>query len=308
MSAGNSALPIHLFFHDRSLEEPEICARNKKTRHKMNYPVISRPIHTWAAEDRPREKMMERGIQSLTDAELVATLLATGTREQSAISLARHIIEHFGGLANLSRAEAEALMQLNGVGQAKSATIMAAFELARRNLAQENRMVKFSGSPELSRYLIPKIGDLPYEVFYVIFLDRRNFFLGEKEMYRGGSAGVTVDARYLYKQVLASTASSIIVCHNHPSGRPTPSNTDDELTQHLVSISEVVGVPLIDHIIVTHKLWYSYADQGVLTSMKAKAKTAMQHIMPVKDDGRDSKPRRQHHSGKGRTYLGNLHR
>ena len=247
----------------------------------MNERIAQRPIHEWAAEDRPREKMIDKGIQSLTDAELVATLLSTGTRDQSAIALARTMIDHFGGLPRLSRAEANDLMQLNGIGKAKATTIMAAFELARRRLAHENSPFKFSCSKELSDYLMPKIGDLAHEVFYVLFADSRNHIIGEKELYRGGLTKVSVDANHLFKQAMSQSAFSIVIAHNHPSGRELPSESDDELTQHIVAVSRLVGIPVLDHLIVTHRTWYSYADHGLIEVMKTKADKILRDLTKI---------------------------
>ncbi len=237
----------------------------------MNTLTLQKPINEWAAEDRPREKMSQRGLSALTDVELVATLLASGTRELSAIDLARLLIDQFGGLHNLSRATMADLVRVRGVGIAKAATIMSAFELARRKMAAEHQPRRLDGSGALSRYLIPKIGELNYEVFYVIFLDRQNQVVGEKELFKGGLSHVAVDGCYVFQQAISHNASAVIVAHNHPAGSVRPSRADDELTQHLVAISRVVGITLIDHMIVSHRNWYSYADLGMLQAMSINA-------------------------------------
>jgi DNA repair protein RadC len=244
----------------------------------MIFPANRIPIHAWASEDRPREKLINQGIQYLTDAELLATLLATGTRDLSALSLARKLIDHFGGLPNLSRVDAKSLMRINGVGQAKASAIIAAFELGRRRNTHEARTLRFEGSNTLGRYLVPKIGDLPHEVFYIIYLDRNSNFLGEKEIYRGGMTSVSVDARHLFKEAMETDATSVVVCHNHPSGSVSPSHNDDVLTQHLVSVAHIVGVRLLDHLIVTSTKWYSYANQGRIEAMYEIAKEKLKDI------------------------------
>jgi DNA repair protein RadC len=250
-----------------------LCSITMSLSHPMQPLEFRKPIPTWAAEDRPREKMVSKGTHALTDTELVAMLLGTGTRQHSAIDLARHLIAHFGGLTNLSRASVGEMIQIKGVGQAKATSIIAAFELARRRLANEAQRTHFSDSTSLARYLIPKVGDKSIEVFYVVYLDRQNQVLAEEELFRGGISNVTVDGRLVFKQAMSHSASSIVVCHNHPSGRPTPSRADDLLTEHLLGIAEIVGISVLDHIIVTHRQWYSYADQGLLKPMRTKFDT-----------------------------------
>ncbi len=236
----------------------------------MDYATANRPITSWATEDRPREKMEKKGVGALSDAELVATLLATGTRDLSAIALARKLIDHFGSLGELARASIPAMMEVKGIGPAKATTIVSAFELARRRLADDHRPARFSSSNDLAKYLIPKIGDLPYEVFYVIFLDRGNSLIAEKEFFRGGISHVSVDGISLFKEALVRGASAVVVSHNHPTGRPAPSTADDDLTQYLIGLAHISGITLVDHLIVTHRNWYSYADLGILTKMAEK--------------------------------------
>lgn len=248
----------------------------------MNYAIPQRPIHEWAVEDRPREKMLEKGIQSLSDAELIATMLATGTRDQSAIELARTVIDCFGGLPNLSRAEAQDLMKIPGIGQAKATTILAAFEIARRRIATENRPQQFGSSKDLAKYLIPKIGDRATEVFYALFLDKQNQILAERELFRGGVHSVSVDAHHLFRLAIANNASAIVVAHNHPSGRELPSRLDDDLTHHLVVLSRVVGILLLDHLIVTDRRWYSYADHGMIDLMRSNAERIFGKIPSIR--------------------------
>ncbi|HEX2899060.1 MAG TPA: DNA repair protein RadC [Bacteroidia bacterium] len=235
----------------------------------MNY--YEKPIREWVAEDRPREKMMEKGIFALTDAELLATLLASGTPKLSAIGLARLLLERFGGLRNLSRASMAELMAVNGIGQAKASSIVAGFELARRKLATDHQQVHFMHSGDIARYLIPKIGDLRNEVFYVVSLDRANNVIAEAEVHRGGVSSVTVDARLVFKEAINKLASSVVVCHNHPSGSIRPSKSDDELTAHLVAAGKVLEMRVLDHLIIARQNWYSYADNGRIRQMEIDA-------------------------------------
>lgn len=255
-----------------------------------------KPIPAWAAEDRPREKMVAKGTYSLTDAELVAMLLATGTKQHSAIDLARHLIRHFDGLNNLARATASELMKVKGIGQAKATTIIAAFELARRRLANDEQPTCFSGATALARYLVPKIGDKVIEVFYVIYLDRQNRLIAEEELFKGGTSIVAVDGKYMFKQAINHCASSIVVSHNHPSGRSTPSRSDDELTEHLLGLAQIVGITLLDHIVVARKGWYSYADQGLLKPLREQSETNLVEASTAFQGLRNARGRRSRYT------------
>lgn len=244
----------------------------------MHSSALHKPITSWAAEDRPREKMISKGTTSLTDTELVAMLLGTGTRNHSAIDLARHLVARFGGLTQLSKASVQELMQVQGIGQAKATTIIAGFELARRRLANEQQPTHFAESSALAKYLIHKIGDKQVEVFYVIYLDRQNQLIAEEELFKGGVSTVAVDGRYVFRQAINNSASSIVIAHNHPSGRATPSKQDDLLTEHLLGISEIACVQILDHIIVSSRGWYSYADQGLLQAIRIKCDAALKSV------------------------------
>jgi DNA repair protein RadC len=247
-----------------------------QTASEMNY--YERPIREWVAEDRPREKLLEKGISALTEAELLATLLASGTQKLSAIGLARLLLDEFGGLRNLSRASMTELMSVHGVGQAKASCIVAAFELARRKLSTEHQLVNFTYSGDIARYLIPKIGDLRSEVFYVISLDRKHSVIGESEIHKGGVSSVYVDPKIVFKEAINRLASSIVLCHNHPSGSVLPSKADDKITQHLVAAGRMLEIPILDHIIVARQNWYSYGDHGRIREMEALA--ALVHTDP----------------------------
>jgi DNA repair protein RadC len=235
----------------------------------MNY--YSKPIREWVAEDRPREKMMDKGANALTDAELLGMVLRSGTQQSSAIALARQLIEHFGGLTNLSRASVNELMQVHGIGKAKAASIAALFELSRRKLSSDENVFHFRHSGDIARYLAPKVGELRYEVFYVVSLDRKCNVIGEAEIHRGGISNVIVDARVIFKEAMSKLASNIVICHNHPGGGVEPSKTDDDLTEYLVSVAKMVDIPILDHIIIARNQWYSYADQGRLMQMESRA-------------------------------------
>lgn len=226
-----------------------------------------KPIREWNESDRPREKMMERGMGALTDAELLAMLLATGTQRHSALDLGRILMDHFGDLGSLSRATPRELMTIHGVGKAKASTIAASFELARRSMALDARKTVLSNSAIAGNYLVKKIGDQNREVFYLICLDASNAIISEMELHSGGYDFVAVDSRLLFKEAILRVAAKVLVAHNHPSGNVQPSGQDDALTRHLLEMSKAVGIPLLDHIIVTKSYWYSYNDQSRLKEL-----------------------------------------
>lgn len=236
----------------------------------MNYK--EKPIRDLVAEDRPREKLLERGISALTEAELLATLLASGFGKKNAISLAQDMLKEFGGLRNLSRASMPELMTMQGVGMAKASCIVAAFELARRKLSTEHQLVNFTFSGDIARYLIPKIGDERKEMFYVISLDRKHNVIGESKIHEGGVSSVNVDPRIVFKEAINRLASSIVLCHNHPSGNPQPSKSDDALTRNLVAAGKLLDIPVLDHVIVARQNWYSYGDHGRIKQMEDEIK------------------------------------
>ncbi|MFN8393260.1 MAG: DNA repair protein RadC [Bacteroidia bacterium] len=226
-----------------------------------------KPIREWNESDRPREKMMEKGMGALTDAELLAMLLATGSQQHSALDLGRILMDHFGDLGSLSRATPRELMTIHGVGKAKASTIAASFELARRSMALDARKRVLSSSHAAANYLVKKIGDQGREVFYLICLDASNAIVSEMELHSGGYDFVAVDSRLLFKEAILRVASKILVAHNHPSGNVNPSAQDDALTRHLLEMSKAVGIPMLDHIIVTKSSWYSYSDQARLQEL-----------------------------------------
>lgn len=227
-----------------------------------------RPIHAWSSEARPREKLISRGQQAVSDAELIAMLLSTGTRDQSAIELASKLIGEFGGLVQLAEASVAEMTRVHGIGQAKAATIAAAFELARRRDAIDHTVQRLDTTPSVASHLIARIGHERREVFYALFFDSAYNLLGERELFSGGIQAVSVDPRPIFKEAFACMAKGIVVAHNHPSGCKKPSPSDDQLTQHLVRVAETLGIEFIDHLIITRNSWYSYADQGFILEYK----------------------------------------
>ncbi len=242
------------------------------------------PITAWALEDRPREKLLHQGIENLSDAELMAILLGTGTREHTAIDLAMNILEEVGGLNALSRTSVDRLTRTKGIGPAKAITLLAAFELGRRKAVEEinecryelkraqlnggsyaqTERFKVTNSEDITNYLIPKIGHSPQEICYVLFLNRNNEIKAEKKMFSGGISATIMDIRLIYREAIHQLASAIIVIHNHPSGNITPSKPDIEVTKRLVEAGRICDIVMLDHLIITPNSYYSFADQNRL--------------------------------------------
>lgn len=228
----------------------------------------NKSIKEWVAEDRPREKLNGRGKDALTDAELLAILIASGTRKHSALDLARMMLEKYAGLKELSRLSVQELCQFPGIGTARASNIAVAFELARRGSIEGEAKKSYNSSQDLGPYLCAKLGNFNVEVFHVLFLDNHNQILSEKELFRGGKESTVVEPKSVFKEAIGLQASRIVVCHNHPSGKIVPSKADDNVTAKLMAYSKMVGIDLIDHLIVAGRRWYSYADTGELRKIR----------------------------------------
>lgn len=221
-------------------------------------------IKHWALEDRPREKLLQRGISSLTNSEILAIILGQGTRNKSAISLARDVIQKVGGLQELARTSVKELLDINGIGPAKAISIVASFELGRRKHISEKQEVKVTHSQAVANYLIPIMSDLKVEVFYILFLNRNNIIKGEKMIFQGGVNATTVDTKVIFREAILHLASGIILAHNHPSGNPNPSEADISTTRMLQNGATLFDIVILDHIIVAHNKYFSFADKGML--------------------------------------------
>lgn len=223
------------------------------------------PIKQWAADDRPREKMLLKGRESLSDAELIAILLATGTREQSAVDLAKSMMRAAGNdLNNLARMTVKDLQKTKGIGPAKAITIAAALELGGRKRSSFTEKKRISSSRGAYDILGPMLEDKSYEEFHVMMLNRANMVLGVVQISEGGMTGTVVDPKKVFKQALDSQAVSIILCHNHPSGSLKPSKQDIDITHKLVAAGKLLELHVTDHLIITGHGYYSFADEGML--------------------------------------------
>ncbi|MBN1338276.1 MAG: DNA repair protein RadC [Bacteroidales bacterium] len=224
------------------------------------------PIREWAEGDRPREKMMQHGKHALADAELIAILIGSGSRNESAVDLARRILhEANNNLIDLSRMSIADLTRFKGMGQAKAISIVAALELGKRRRGAEIlEKRKISSSADVFNYFQSLIGDSLYESFFILLLNRANKIIKSVFISEGGLAGTVADPKKIFRFALESSASNIILCHNHPSGNVQPSDADIKLTKKLKQAGEMLDMPIIDHIILGENGYYSFADEGTL--------------------------------------------
>lgn len=223
-------------------------------------------IKSWAEEDRPREKLMLKGRANLSNAELLAILLGSGSTQLSAVGLAQHILNDFGqDLERLGKASVAEMKKFKGVGEAKAITILAAMELGRRRQAGlVTDRPKIKSSQDAYRVIAPKLLDLPHEEFWILLLNRSNTVTSKYRISTGGVSGTVVDAKMVFKTAVENLASSIILCHNHPSGNLQPSQADIDLTQKLKKAGVTLDCLVLDHLIIGRKGYYSFADEGML--------------------------------------------
>ena len=226
----------------------------------------STSIKNWAEDDRPREKLVAKGASSLSNSELIAILINNGSKDKSAVDLAKEILRlGHDNLVELGKLSLKELQQVKGIGEAKAITITAALELGRRRQAAtilDKPVVK--SSRDIAEYLKLLLKDYPYEVFAVLFLNQANKINHFEIISKGGITGTVADPRIILKKALEEDAVSIILCHNHPSGSLKPSQADGMLTQKVKEAARFFDIRVMDHIIVSEEGFYSFADEGVL--------------------------------------------
>jgi DNA repair protein RadC len=230
----------------------------------MNYPErVS--IKSWAEDDRPREKLLNKGSAALSDAELIAILIGSGNRQMSAVELSQLILREAGNnLAELSKKSLHDLMHYNGIGEAKAISIVAALELGRRRKAEaKTTRPKITNSRNAYDELTHLV-DLNHEEFWVLLLNRANEVIDRLQVSSGGVSGTVADARLIFKPAIQRLASGIVLAHNHPSGNLKPSQNDVNLTRKLKTGGELLDISIVDHLIVTDAGYYSFADEGML--------------------------------------------
>ena len=223
-------------------------------------------IKQWAKDDRPREKLLSKGAENLSNSELLAILIHNGTKEKTAVDLGKEILKlGKDNLNELGKLSVKELMKIKGIGEAKAITITAALELGRRRQATASLEKSVVGSSnDIAAYLRTALKDYRHEVFAVIFLNRANKINHFEIISEGGIAGTVADPRIILKKALEENAVSIILCHNHPSGSLKPSRADEELTTKIKEAAKYFDIKVIDHIIVSEDGYYSFADEGIL--------------------------------------------
>jgi DNA repair protein RadC len=223
-------------------------------------------IKTWAEEDRPREKLLLKGKHSLSDAELIAILIGSGNTKETAVELSKRILNKVSNnLYELGRLTVADLRQFRGIGEAKAVSILAALELGKRNReAHIGKKEKITSSKEAARIFLDMLDDISHEEFWVLLLNRANKVISKVSISRGGLSGTVVDTRMIFKTAIENLASSIILCHNHPSGSIEPSEADIKITKKIKEAGALLEIAVLDHIIVAGKSFYSFADEGIL--------------------------------------------
>ncbi|MEZ4875828.1 MAG: DNA repair protein RadC [Flavobacteriaceae bacterium] len=232
----------------------------------MGRHTTSFSIKSWNEDDRPREKLLLKGRTALSDAELIAILISSGSREESAVSLSQRILASVeNNLNELGRLSIQDLMQFKGIGEAKAITIAAALELGRRRRAEEAlEKKKITSSASVFELMQPIIGELVHEEFWIIYLNNSNKVLQTAQLSKGGITGTVVDIRLAFKQALQLGAVAVILAHNHPSGTLKPSEADIQLTKKLKTAGDSLDIKVLDHLIVTEKAYFSFADEQML--------------------------------------------
>ena len=231
----------------------------------MDY-TASTNIKTWAEEDRPREKLLLKGKNSLSTAELIAILIGSGSKNESAVDLSKKILATYkNNLKELSQQNVNELTAFKGIGQAKAISIIAAMELGKRyrsSLALKKE--KLSDSRTAYEAVYALLTGLKYEAFYVILLNRANRIISIRMVSEGGSSGTVVDPKKVFKLGLNESASAIILCHNHPSGNTKPSHQDITITKKFIEIGKILQMDVLDHLIIGNDEYYSFADEGMM--------------------------------------------
>lgn len=227
-------------------------------------------IKEWAEEDRPREKMMARGAQALTKAELLAIIIGSGTTKKSAVELMSEILRDCDGrLSNLSNMSLQALTSYDGIGPAKALSIMAAAEIGRRrSLESSNDLLQIENAEDVMKYMRPKVQDLTHEESWVLLLNNNARILRCVHLSSGGLTETSVDVRMLLKEAILSNATAFILVHNHPSGKMIPSSADKDLTNRVQKAGQAVNIRMLDHVIVADSSdmqdYFSFAENGYL--------------------------------------------
>ena len=223
-------------------------------------------IKDWAPEDRPREKLLSKGLKSLTDAELLAILIGSGQKNESAVEVARKVLNltqnNLNELGKLSKKDFETI---KGIGEAKAIILISALELGRRRKFSESKeKYKINSSKDAFNFMQPFLEDLSYEEFWVIYMNRSNRITDQIKISQGGVSGTVIDVRIILKHAIEKLASNLIVCHNHPSGNLQPSESDKQITNKLKEAAKFHDIQVLDHLIIGDNSYFSFADEGIM--------------------------------------------
>ena len=223
------------------------------------------PIHQWAEDDRPREKFLLKGKDVLSDSELLAILIGSGARNESAVQLCQRILASAeNNLNTLGKMSVSQLMQFKGIGEAKAIAIASALELGRRRRVEEAvEHMKISSSKAVFEIMQPIIGELPHEEFWVLYLNNSNKVMYKAQLSKGGITGTVVDIRLLFKMALEQNATALILAHNHPSGKLIASDADRIITKKIKEAGQILEIQVLDHIIITENDYLSFQDAGI---------------------------------------------
>nr|WP_314897470.1 DNA repair protein RadC [uncultured Flavobacterium sp.] len=223
------------------------------------------PITNWSEDDKPREKLMLKGKCVLSDAELIAILIGSGSRNESAVDLSKRILASVNNNLNaLGKLSISQLMNFKGIGEAKAISIIAALELGRRRRAEDAvELTKITSSKTIFEIMQPIIGELPHEEFWIVYLNNSNKVISKSQLSKGGITGTLVDVRLVFKTALEMGATGLILCHNHPSGTLIPSDADKQITRKLKLAGDSLEIKVLDHLIVTETNYFSFVDEGI---------------------------------------------
>lgn len=232
----------------------------------MSEKMSSFSIKNWSEDDRPREKLLNKGKDVLSDAELVAILIGSGSRSESAVDLSKRILASTSNnLTALGKLSIKQLIDFKGIGEAKAITIIAALELGRRRRGEEAlQQKKIDSSLSVFELMQPIIGELPHEEFWIVYVNNSNKVIHKNQLSKGGITGTLVDIRLVMKTAIEVGATGLILAHNHPSGTLKPSDADKQITKKIKTASESLDIKVLDHLIVTDKAYFSFADEGIL--------------------------------------------
>ncbi len=232
----------------------------------MNYENKSVSIKTWAEDDRPREKLMLKGKSALSDAELIAILIGSGSRNESAVDLSKRILNSIdNNLNKLGKLSIFDLQKFKGIGDAKAISIITALELGRRRRIEEAlELPQITSSSAIFNLMQPLIGELQHEEFWIVYLNNSNKVLHKEQLSKGGLTGTLVDVRLVFKKAIELFSTAIILCHNHPSGKLQPSQADKSITSKLKLAGETLDIKVLDHIIITENAYFSFADENII--------------------------------------------